>query len=81
MSITIQVQLFAELAEVAKQAEFSYLTNAANVSELYGELQTRFKFRFPQSALKAARNSEFTVWDQVLADGDQIAFLPPFSGG
>ncbi len=81
MSITIQVQLFAELAEVAKQAEFSYLTSAANVSELYGELQTQFKFRFPQSALKAARNGEFTAWDQVIAEQDQIGFLPPFSGG
>jgi molybdopterin converting factor small subunit len=81
MSITIQVQLFAELAEVAKQAEFNYLTSAANVSELYGELQTQFNFRFPQRALKAARNGEFTTWDQALAQSDVIAFLPPFSGG
>lgn len=81
MSITVQVQLFAELAEVAAQAEFSYLTNASTVAQLYAELNSQFKFRFPQSVLKAARNNEFTNWDQALAQNDIVAFLPPFSGG
>jgi len=81
MSKTIRIELFAELAETAGQSEFSHRTEAIDVAALYAELQSQFKFRFAQSALKAARNGEFTTWDQALLDQDEIAFLPPFSGG
>jgi len=81
MSKTIRIELFAELAETAGQSEFSHFTQAHDVAALYAELQSQFKFRFSQSTLKAARNGEFTTWDHALLDQDQIAFLPPYSGG
>jgi molybdopterin synthase catalytic subunit/molybdopterin converting factor small subunit len=31
--------------------------------------------------VRAARNGELTSWDEPLADGDEVAFLPPVSGG
>jgi molybdopterin converting factor subunit 1 len=42
--------------------------------------------RFPElfdfrSSLVASRNQEFANWDSELANGDEIAFLPPVSGG
>ena len=81
MSKTIRIELFAELAETAGCSTFAHTTDAPDIAALYTELQIQFKFRFPQTALKAARNGAFTRWDQALLDQDQIAFLPPYSGG
>ena len=81
MSKTIRIELFAELAETAGQSAFTHTTDALDVAALYAELRGQFKFRFPQTSLKAARNGAFTTWDQALLDQDQIAFLPPYSGG
>lgn len=50
------------------------------------ELFDRYAARFPQLAgfrasLVASRNQEFASWDTRLSAGDDIAFLPPVSGG
>ena len=42
--------------------------------------------RFPQltgfrASLVASRNEEFAAWETPLSAGDDIAFLPPVSGG
>ena len=42
--------------------------------------------RFPALAphrpyMRAARNGAYAGWDEPLADGDVVAFLPPVSGG
>jgi molybdopterin converting factor small subunit len=29
----------------------------------------------------ASRNQEFAAWDTPLRSGDEVAFLPPVSGG
>jgi len=50
------------------------------------DLFYHYAARFPQLAafrpsLVASRNQEFAAWDTPLSDGDDIAFLPPVSGG
>jgi len=34
-----------------------------------------------RSSLVASRNQEFASWNTLLQTGDEIAFLPPVSGG
>jgi len=51
-----------------------------------GDLLERYIQRFPQLAgfrasLVASRNQEIADWDTRIAGGDEIAFLPPVSGG
>ena len=51
-----------------------------------GDLQRQYEARFPQLALLAeslvmAVNQEIARRDQPLRDGDEVAFLPPVSGG
>lgn len=54
--------------------------------ETLGDLLERYIERYPQlagfrSSLVASRNQEFSAWDTRIARGDEIAFLPPVSGG
>jgi len=54
--------------------------------ETVGELQARYESRFPRlrdvaGSLLAAVNQEVAGQSQVLRDGDEVAFLPPVSGG
>lgn len=54
--------------------------------ETVGELQARYESRFPRlrgmsGSLLAAVNQEVAERSHVLQDGDEVAFLPPVSGG
>jgi molybdopterin converting factor small subunit len=35
----------------------------------------------PASQLKVAVNAAFSDWNQALADGDEVVFIPPVAGG
>jgi molybdopterin synthase catalytic subunit len=54
--------------------------------ETVADLQTRYESRFPRlreapGSLLAAVNQEVADRSQILRDGDEVAFLPPVSGG
>jgi sulfur-carrier protein len=53
----------------------------ADARALFGELRDRHGFKLPAERIRIAVNGEFAAWDRALADGDEIAFLPPVSGG
>jgi len=53
----------------------------ADARQLYEELRQRHGFALPRESLRLAVNGEFAAWDRALADGDEVAFLPPVSGG
>jgi molybdopterin synthase sulfur carrier subunit len=48
---------------------------------LYAELSARHGFTFTPDRLRVAVNGAFTDWNFRLADNDEVAFLPPVSGG
>ena len=77
----LTIQYFAEMAEVACCSEEFIETTQHDLSSIYAELKARHGFRFPQSALKPARNDVMVSWDHPVQQGDVLAFLPPFSGG
>jgi molybdopterin synthase catalytic subunit/molybdopterin converting factor small subunit len=78
-----RVLFFGILKEVvgraSEDAEFPTGADLRAVFESYAE---RFpKLRQMASSIVVARNQEFAVLSTVLADGDEVAFLPPVSGG
>ena len=81
----ITVKLFASAADAAGEREV-HLEAAAGLSlkGLLDDLAARFPGLSPLLAprkLLVSLNQEFADEDAVLRDGDEVALLPPFSGG
>ena len=82
-SIRVKVLFFGRLKELLGRAEDSVeFQDAANIEQLFA----LFAHRIPELAkyrasVVASRNQEFASWDTPLHSGDEVAFLPPVSGG
>ncbi len=80
--MTVIVWLFASYRETAgtSRAVFS-LAPGATVGELAAAVVQRFPSLPECERLIVAVNSEYQDHDFVLTDGDDVAFIPPVSGG
>jgi len=82
-TIRVKVLFFGRLKEIIGHAEESLeFSDAATIEQLFAHFAARnpdlANFR---SSLVASCNQEFAAWDTALHSGDEIAFLPPVSGG
>jgi molybdopterin converting factor subunit 1 len=82
-SIRVKVLFFGRLKEVVGHREDALdLVDASTIELLFALYVTRHpelaKYR---SSLVSSRNQEFAAWDTPLHSGDEVAFLPPVSGG
>ena len=78
---SIEVQYFAILREQAGRRSEQVDTRAATAAELYAELAARHGLRLTRDAMRVAINEEFGEWQQALASGDRVVFIPPVAGG
>jgi molybdopterin synthase sulfur carrier subunit len=82
-TLRVKILFFGRVRELVGLTEESReIPEAITLHELF---QTYID-RFPQLAnfrpsLVASRNQEFAAWNTPLANGDEVAFLPPVSGG
>lgn len=79
----VRVLFFGRLREVLGCAEdWAEVPVGARVEEVfarYANVMPRVgEFRV---SLAASVNEEYARWDAALKDGDEVAFLPPVSGG
>ena len=79
----VRVLLFGSLREAAGEKEVAVELPAGATVIALRELLTVSQPAFEALAgrLRVAVNREFAAGDAVLADGDEVAFLPPVSGG
>ena len=77
----IRLLYFASLADRAGRAEETVETQTSAPRDLYAEVAKAHGFAFPVERLRVAVNGALTAWDHALADGDEVVFLPPVSGG
>jgi molybdopterin synthase sulfur carrier subunit len=82
-TIRVKALFFGRLKEIIGHAEESLeISDAASIEQLFAHFAARnpnlAKFR---SSLVASCNQEFAAWNTPLRSGDEIAFLPPVSGG
>ncbi len=72
---------FARMGEEAGMAQEQVETDAGDARTLYAALRERHGFSLPVDSLRIAVNGVFVDWDHDLAEGDEITFIPPVSGG
>jgi sulfur-carrier protein len=77
----IKLLYFASLADRAGRSEEIVDTSAASPRALYDDVARTHGFAFAPERLRVAVNGAFVAWDRALADGDEVVFLPPVSGG
>jgi molybdopterin synthase catalytic subunit len=82
-SIHVRVRLFAIQRELAGAREVALaLPPRATIEIAWAALVERHPILAPgRAAVRFARNGEYTDPDTVLADGDELAIIPPVSGG
>ncbi|WP_226894977.1 NTP transferase domain-containing protein [Luteolibacter marinus] len=78
---SVTVLYFAKLREARGLDQEHVATLACTPAGLYEELRFRHRLPLEIDSLRAARNGDFCAWDELLADGDEIVFIPPVAGG
>ncbi|HEY1910070.1 MAG TPA: molybdopterin converting factor subunit 1 [Vicinamibacterales bacterium] len=79
----VTVRLFARLRDIAGASE---LTREAVAGATIGDVWRQLATDFPELAryersISSAVNADYARMDHLIADGDEVAFLPPVSGG
>ncbi|MEZ5462223.1 molybdopterin converting factor subunit 1 [Dokdonella sp.] len=72
---------FASLADRAGCAEEDIQSAAVDAATLYDEVRASHELQMTRERLRVAVNGHFVDWNHRLKEGDEIAFLPPVSGG
>jgi molybdopterin synthase catalytic subunit len=79
----VRVRLFASLREASGVAEAPLeLATGATAEDAWDRLALDFPALAPRRAsLAVSVNRRYAGFDTVLRDGDELAFVPPVSGG
>ena len=79
----VTVRLFARLRDIAGSAELSREISAdASVGSVWRSLVAEFPdLAAYQKSMSSAVNADYARMDDAVHDGDDVAFLPPVSGG
>ena len=75
--MSIQVKFFASLREKVGMSE-TKVNNATTASDAWNIATSNSKY--PDNMLIAI-NLEYANFDDVITDGDEVAFFPPVTGG
>ena len=82
-TVRVKVLFFGRLRELIGVAEETLeLPAGATLAQVFERYAERFpKLTGFRGSMVVSRNQEFAAWDARVAAGDEIAFLPPVSGG
>ncbi|MEH7548084.1 molybdopterin converting factor subunit 1 [Neobacillus vireti] len=75
-----KVMFFAHLRDVVGEEFLSLEAAGKTVAELKAELAAKYDLPRMDTVMTAI-NEEFASNDEVIREGDKVAFIPPVSGG
>lgn len=85
MTITVKLRFFASLREKLGEGEALALPEGSTVATARSALQARGGIHAdalaPGRAVRSALNQKMCADSAALADGDELAFFPPVTGG
>ena len=83
VAIAVRALLFARLRELAGIDQVRLeLAEGSTVADVYAAVRMAHPALEPNlGAVRGAINHEIVPWDTVVANGDDVAFIPPVSGG
>jgi molybdopterin converting factor subunit 1 len=81
--VRVTVRLFARLRDIAGAAE---LAREVAAGSTIGTVWQQLVHDFPELAqyersISSAVNADYARMDHAVSEGDEVAFLPPVSGG
>jgi molybdopterin converting factor subunit 1 len=81
--VRVTVRLFARLRDITGTSELARdLAPGATLGDVWRQLAGEFpELAAYERSISAAVNADYARMDQVIGDGDEVAFLPPVSGG
>jgi molybdopterin converting factor subunit 1 len=83
VAIAVRARLFARLRELAgtdtESVELPAGSTVADVFDAVARLHPGLAA--DRNAVRVALNQEFVDWDAAVVDGDEVALIPPVSGG
>ena len=79
----VTIRLFAQLREIAGSAELQReLPHGATIQSAWDSLTGEFPaLTAHKASVSCAVNEEYARFTTPLSEGDEVAFLPPVSGG
>jgi molybdopterin converting factor subunit 1 len=79
----VTVRLFARLRDIAGSSELARdVEPGATIADLWRQLAGEFpELAQYERSISSAVNADYAKMTQVVGDGDEVAFLPPVSGG
>ena len=79
----VTVRLFARLVDIAGAPELSReIQPGSTIGTVWRQLVGEFPdLASYERSISSAVNADYARMDQAVSDGDEIAFLPPVSGG
>lgn len=83
VAIAVKVRFFARLREqTGVETEALEVPPGSTVADVYVSMRRKHPALEPdRGAVRGAINQEFSDWDTVVSAGDEVAFIPPVSGG
>jgi len=82
IAVAVRVRFFARLRELAGvEVEVLHVPADASLADAYEASRARHPALPSRESVRAALNQEFADWSAKVSNGDEVAFIPPVSGG
>jgi molybdopterin converting factor subunit 1 len=79
----VTVRLFARLRDIAGSAEMARdVAPGSTIGAVWQQLVREFpELAGYERSISSAVNADYARMDHIVSEGDEVAFLPPVSGG